>query len=93
MVLPNHRLSGCFYGKTLMIARLRPRAIFLIILLILVAAAVTGFVIRRTVRPIVYEFQTEIDTRAKPSGGTARRSARKPSLPTEPVEGAQRPRL
>jgi hypothetical protein len=68
-----------------MTAHSRRRAIFLIIVLML-AAAITGFVIRRAARPIVYEVQTEIDNSDRPSGGTARKSTRRQSLPTEPVK-------
>jgi hypothetical protein len=48
-----------FAGKTLMTAHLRPGAIFLIILLIIAAAATTGFVIRRTARPILKEYRDD----------------------------------
>jgi hypothetical protein len=73
-----------------MIVHSRRRAIFLIILLIFVAAAITGFVIRQAAKPIVYEVQREIDDSVKPSKGTAKRAERKSDLPTEPMEGVQR---
>jgi hypothetical protein len=70
--------------------RVHRKTLFLIILLILVITAITGFVSQYAAGPIVYEIQRETDNNARPSGGTARKLTRQPVSTTEPMEEAQR---